>query len=571
MPITKYQVYYRKLKDILNSIKDREGYPNDSLAFAHWFLKHQVGLDDQQIGEVIIDGNGDYGIDAVYLNDKKLHVYQFKFPTEKNINKEIEQGDILKTFNGFDALVDNKYKSGKANKSFIAMKEYLRDEEVYEFNINFVSYNKGIKSNANVEVLRNRSSQYEDDYDFRYKLYDRDTILNIFEKSQRNTSVDVKLTYKNMANSYAGENIESSVGVVNAAKLVESVKDELSVVFDENIRLYESDSKVNEGIYKTASGNDTSGMFYYYNNGITFICDDYKNSPNNNTLFMKGASIVNGCQTVTTLARAYDDSRLRDDADLLVRVIKIKKYSERAKITKYLNSQTQIKESYFIANHPIVRDLREDLLKDNYYLERQTNELSHKQKYDSEYLKGKELQVLKLSDVIQRYTGYYVDKYAHIAKSGKGALFENDNIEEILGEINAAKVIKSLETYEMISGVITSYRRMRRNSEKNDFLHYLGVKKEEFIFNEYLFVNTTDILLLNTVHKLSELDEEAEINTLIKVGILIIRDVIKSNDGYKQTPPATLMKRKAVYESVRKYIEENQVSLKKLIQWAFSK
>lgn len=213
-----------------------------------------------------------------------------------------------------------------------------------------------------------------------------------------------------------------------------------------------------------------------------------------------------------------------------------------------------------------MRDLQEDLLKDNYYLERQTNELSHKQKYDSEYLKGKELQVLKLSDVIQRYTGYYVDKYAHIAKSGKGALFENDNIEEILGEINAAKVIKSLETYETISGVITSYRRMRRNSEKNDFLHYLGVKKEEFIFNEYLFVNTTDILLLNTVHKLSELDEEAEINTLIKVGILIIRDVIKSNDGYKQTPPATLMKRKAVYESVRKYIEENQVSLKKLIQ-----
>lgn len=564
MPITKYQVYYRKLKDILNSIKDREEYSNDSLAFAHWFLKHQVGLDDQQIGEVIIDGDGDYGIDAVYLNDKKLHVYQFKFPTEKNINKEIEQGDILKTFNGYDMLVDSKHKLRKANKSFMAMKEYLRDEAVYEFEINFVSYNKGIKSN--VEVLENRSSKYKDDYEFNYKLYDRDTILNIFEKSQRNTSVDVKLTYKNMTNSYAGENIESSVGVVNATKLVEAVKDELSVVFDENIRLYESDSKVNEGIYKTAIGNDTSGMFYYYNNGITFICDDYKNSPNNNSLFMKGASIVNGCQTVTTLARAYDDSKLREDADLLVRVIKIKKYSERAKITKYLNSQTQIKESYFIANHPIVRDLQEDLLKDNYYLERQTNELSHKQKYDSEYLKGKELQVLNLSDVIQRYTGYYVDKYAHIAKSGKGALFENDNIEEILGGINAEKAIKSFEVYEKISSIITLYRRMRRNNEKNDFLRYLGVKKEEFVFNEYLFVNTTDILLLNTVHKLSELDESANINTLIKIGILIIRDIIKNNDNYKQTPPATLMKRKAVYESVRKYIEENKELLKTMLQ-----
>lgn len=102
--------------------------------------------------------------------------------------------------------------------------------------------------------------------------------------------------------------------------------------------------------------------------------------------------------------------------------------------------------------------------------------------------------------------------------------------------------------------------------KKNDFLRYLGVKKEEFVFNEYLFVNTTDILLLNTVHKLSELDKSANINTLIKIGILIIRDIIKNNDNYKQTPPATLMKRKAVYESVRKYIEENKELLKTMLQ-----
>lgn len=124
-----------------------------------------------------------------------------------------------------------------------------------------------------------------------------------------------------------------------------------------------------------------------------------------------------------------------------------------------------------------MRDLQEDLLKDNYYLERQTNELSHKQKYDPEYLKGKELQVLNLSDVIQRYTGYYVDKYTHIAKSGKGALFENDNIEEILGGINAEKAIKSFEVYEKISSIITLYRRMRRNNEKMIFALFGGKKR----------------------------------------------------------------------------------------------
>ena len=59
-------------------------------------------MNSQEISEALIDGSGDLGIDAIILNEdhQALTVMQFKFPSKKeNINCEIDQGDILKTFN----------------------------------------------------------------------------------------------------------------------------------------------------------------------------------------------------------------------------------------------------------------------------------------------------------------------------------------------------------------------------------------------------------------------------------------------------------------------------------------
>ena len=61
-----------------------------------------------------------------------------------------------------------------------------------------------------------------------------------------------------------------------------------------------------------------------------------------------------------------------------MRIIEIADYDERMRITEYLNSQTQIKASYFVANHPIIRDLQESLLEKGYFLERQVNEYQFK-------------------------------------------------------------------------------------------------------------------------------------------------------------------------------------------------
>lgn len=102
----KYQVYYEKIKTEVEKIREENGYLNLSKAFAHWYLKNTLKMDEQDIAETIIDGNGDNGIDAITVQDAKMTLYQFKFPDKgKNIDKQIDEKTVLKIFNGYKKLV----------------------------------------------------------------------------------------------------------------------------------------------------------------------------------------------------------------------------------------------------------------------------------------------------------------------------------------------------------------------------------------------------------------------------------------------------------------------------------
>lgn len=558
MVITKYESYYNKIVEKLEVIKTEQSYANLSLAFAHWFLENQYEMSEQEVAESIIDGDGDNGIDAIIHNaeNKSLEVFQFKFPSSvKTLNDEIKQGDILKTLNGFNILVEpsNNVSVEQSNSSFKDFKESLNDAEIQYFRINFVSFNKGIVAEANREQINNFLSIFRSNTGAKIDVeyFSKNEISNIYEKIQRNTSLEVKIPFKTMQPAYSNNGIISSVGVINAKALVESIKDVIGVIFDENVRLLETNSSVNNGIKKTASSEEAS-MFYLYNNGITFICDGFIQSPTSQLLTIVGASIVNGCQTVTSLYQLNEENKLSEDVDILTRIIEISDYEQRSKITEFLNSQNPVKNSYFIANNSIVRDLQTALLEHNYFLERQINEAKHKAKYvDSDIIKNKA--IIKLENVIQYYTGYYINKHAALAKRQKGGLYSQDIINEILMHMTAEKVIESYTMYEEIAKVITSYRKNRRNKNNSEFADFMGINNEEFVklSDDYLFINTADILLLNIVGNLKNKNQQDSNQELIKKAIDLLKNTIDSNEEYHKTLPSSITKNQKIYSEIQ--------------------
>lgn len=565
MAVTKYESYYKQIKESVDEIKENYDYINSSNAFIHWYLKNHLFLEEQEIGEVIIDGPGDNGIDAILLNEEKkeLTVMQFKFPKDiSGINSEISQGDILKTFNGFNLLID-KTTNQESNIQFNQFKERINDMDIFSFNIYFVSFNKGIEAIANKELVENFAKNFKKDYgsELQIKIQNKSTISNIYEKMNRKNDLEITLSYKQLASAYDIDlmNIKSYVGLVNGQSLISSIKNSIETIFDENIRLYEGKTSVNNSIKATASNPKESEMFYFYNNGVTIICDKVNNSPNKLSVSLKGVSIVNGCQTVTSLYDLYTQNKLEKGVDILTRIIEISDYNERMKITEYLNSQNSIKNSYFIANHTIIRDLQKSLENKGYYLERQINEFEYKKHYGGKSFNN--LVPIKLESVIQYYVGYWLDEYASTAKRGKGLLFDKNKIDEILMDINADRVIEANNMYREISKIITSYRRTRRNEEKTEISDFLGIPHSDFLekIDEYLFMNTGDIVILNTTKLLKDKykNQKTEFNDekLIKDAILLIHENIINTYPEGVRNISALTKNTKLFEEIKHYID----------------
>lgn len=412
----------------------------------------------------------------------------------------------------------------------------LQNMFIDSFKMYFVSYNKGVI--ANRYIVENYVDEFhkETGSSLDVEYHDRDAIGNIYERLNHINQIEIKLKYKQMQSAYnvADRKIDSYVGFVSGVDLVDCTSRHMATIFDENIRLYEYDSSVNVGINRTATSTDQADMFYFYNNGVVFICDSAKNSPASNEITLKGVSIVNGCQSLNVLYNASKKGKLSDEVCILIRIIEISDYSERMRITEYLNSQTPIRDSYFIANHPIVRELQKQLQEKGYYLERQINEVA--------YMKEQGLaiaiqDIIQLENVIQYYVGYWINQYASLAKRGKGALFDKNKIEDLLSGITGEKVLTAMETYQSISEVLTMYRKMRRNSLKQEFADYLGEKREAVWqhIDEFRFMNTADIILLNTVANLKFKYQgfgvaDMNLRDIIVDAIYIVRQAVMKED-----------------------------------------
>ncbi len=549
--IGKYQVYYSRIVQELEKIKNDNNYQNLSKAFAHWYLSNFYKISNIDLGEIIIDGFGDNGVDAIIRENDILKIFQFKFPDKVgNINKQIDEATVLKIINGYKKLTSSR-KPSRANDNFINYRNIIKKESIFHYEFIFVSFTDGLSSNAK-DSLDNSILEIKDltGNNIEYFVDDKKKICDKLDRAQKNNLVNVDIKYGNLLPGYnVGNDVKSWVGFCSARDILNSVEAVLDVIFDENIRNYEGDNSVNNGIYNTSTDNEESKYFYFYHNGIVFICDECRNSVGNQTASLYSSAIVNGCQTVVSLKKAMDDGILNNNTFLPIRIIETSDIDLRARITEYLNSQNKIKDSYFLSNNTFIRELQSELLKVGYYLERLANEYTYKLslKKISEYPKEK---ILQLEKVIQIYVAYYNNEYAAIAKRGKNELFNKDLINELICNISSEKVLESQKNYNEICKIITMYRRCRRVERNDEFLNYMGITVSSFenyidVMDSYQFMNTADLLLLNG---LANINMEKSFDEKLKMVINVCRDIINQD---KKVLPSTATKSTSVFEKVQ--------------------
>lgn len=149
------------------------------------------------------------------------------------------------------------------------------------------------------------------------------------------------------------------VGVISGKLLARIYKDEGQKLIEKNVRSFlQAIGKVNKKIKETIA--EEPEMFMAYNNGISTIADaivvDDAQS-NGNIVFITeidGWQIVNGGQTTASIYNALQSKIALDNVNVQIKLSVIKNTEQASEIigfiSKYANSQNEIKMSDFAAN-----------------------------------------------------------------------------------------------------------------------------------------------------------------------------------------------------------------------------
>lgn len=208
-------------------------------------------------------------------------------------------------------------------------------------------------------------------------------IINTQEKRQRIIDADIRMKYD--ANNpslikYYSEDLKGLVCSVPASEIARIVNDDNEgSIFDLNIRRFlGTRGAVNKDIRETCSNVEESYLFWFLNNGITVVCEQFDavTDPDNPLIKIKNMQIVNGCQTATTIAMADREGKLSRDVRVILRIYETQDSGLVDRIVLTTNNQNRISNRNLRANDQVQIDLENAFKIYGYYYERKPKQFS---------------------------------------------------------------------------------------------------------------------------------------------------------------------------------------------------
>lgn len=180
--------------------------------------------------------------------------------------------------------------------------------------------------------------------------------------SQNNVEVDATI----LEWSYIPSPYPAYFGLIDGLSLKSWWKKHGKSLVSSNIRHSLGSTEVNNEIRSSALSSPQK--FWYFNNGITLIANEAAKAPagaasrSAGVFSFKGASIVNGAQTVSSLAKVDEDEQL-GKVRVPIRVILLKDAPESfgSEVTRTNNLQNRVEPRDFVAQDPEQKRIRQEM------------------------------------------------------------------------------------------------------------------------------------------------------------------------------------------------------------------
>lgn len=330
-----------------------------------------TGCDHKTAAQSVTDGLNDQGIDGVAVNESSREVWLIQSKWSDTGKGKIDQAEALKFIEGL-RLLERRDFEGTFNDRFAPFKGQLDvamgDARLKIWLVVAVMGPAVLWDSVTQVLERTRAEFNHRGPILEYRVFGDADFHKQLRQDLAPTPIDVEATMMRWIKRETP--FEAWQGTVPVRDVAQWYDDHGDALYEQNVRKSLGLTRINSGIKETLLNEPEN--FWYFNNGITVLCDDIKPQylgrwrPDEPVrLTMKGVSVVNGAQTVSAIHEAMgQDPASVEEADVTVRAFSLGQdrpaYAKR--ITETTNTQNDVSQRDFIALDATQADIREDFL-----------------------------------------------------------------------------------------------------------------------------------------------------------------------------------------------------------------
>jgi hypothetical protein len=340
---------------------------------AAYAVHFSTGCSENEAAIAVVDGGDDNGIDAIHYSPslKQMTIVQSKF--KQSGTGEPESGEIAKFCQGIKDLFNLNF--DRFNNK-VAVKQPQIEQALGEFDTRYElilidTGNQGLAVHSQRlidDLLTEMNDAGEDTQDqlVNYVRLNQSKIHSSLAASAGTVPIDLEIGL-----SQWGKTTEPHVaffGMVSAEEISAWWGNYGRKLFEKNIRQVLGVTEVNDEMKDTLSNYPEN--FWYFNNGITIVCDRVEksmiggSSRDTGAFKLYGAQIVNGAQTVSTIGKFHstNDNALQS-VMVSARIISLEHAGSGfgAAVTRANNRQNRIENRDFVSQDPEQMRIRTEL------------------------------------------------------------------------------------------------------------------------------------------------------------------------------------------------------------------
>lgn len=326
-----------------------------SKALAAYFLTQEAGATDEEAVNATIDGGLDHGIDSVYV-DSTQTVWLVQSKYKDSGTGEVDLAEVGKFVDGVKDLAKQKYERFNEHlQKKIPALDAAFDSGVAKVKA-VLTYTGGALGDDKRRVMSDLEDALNQPADPNFIKFINFGLAS-FHQAQLGEYLPLPITADITLENYGHieEPYVSYFGSISGSQL-KSLKVEHGVkLFDANIRHFQGNTVVNKDISETIKNNGEH--FFYFNNGVTFICNSIRpvgardETRSRGKFRVESLSVINGAQTVSSLAINLQDDLEDGDVKVMATFIALDADLEEfgGKITRFRNNQNAVSDIDFAA------------------------------------------------------------------------------------------------------------------------------------------------------------------------------------------------------------------------------